>query len=1123
VTRQPSGEELARLERKIARVRLGAVAGAVVAFGAVASLVLVAALLVPERRIAESGSYLPLFLAGLLLCAAALAGAAVGRIARRYRFLELAPELEMGAGLQPGELRGAIELVSPGPGESAELAARHRALIAEALSGRPIRMLARRSHRRARAVRWIGGSLAAAGTIAAAGLARDAPGRTVVSLGALVQPWQVAFPPPASPLRLVAESEEVARGASVAVRVVAPRRGTVRLVWQSAGEAVRAVDLPVDQSTGVARSEIGPVQAVTALWAEDASGEVSDTSTVRPLDPLLLTDLRMEVRYPSHLSRPAELLDRPPSALTLPVGSSLRFAGQTNYPLAAASLIEEDGQGSVPLRTAGRRFAGELVPERSMILEWHLLASDDVPGVRPPPDLELKLVQDTPPEIAIVYPGADTILASEPVLQLVLDVRDDAGIAEVELVSWRSSATGAKATPVLSSLVATGSSGARLVLRPVLDLRGRAMLPGDTLVYFATARDTDPRNPAVSSDTFRARLPSLVELKAMAADRSERLALDMSSISEQAARLAQTSHRAERRMASRRQGGPSAASPGTEQRSGDFGATGDGRQVLDRGEELARRIQEVGLELERLERDLQSSLLSDPSLQRQLRDTELGERLGALTEALRDLDNDALRESVAGLSADLGHFQRQLERSAALMKRVALEQSLGRAAERAAELARQQELAAEGGDVGEAWARREDRLALRAEELDGQVEMLGRRLEDIGLARAAGEARTAARRLSEAAGRMRSAAGNARTAQEGNEERRGGAAAGSREAGEWLWQAAEVLRAARETLAADGKAEALEAVDRAVREALDLALEQGRITREMKGSEVTSEELAGRQAALRRGLGNLLQSLSEAGRKTALLDGRVGPAAAGVATGMEAMADALADGKAGDRGTARNGEQLTESLNELAGRLIASRKAVQTARSATGMEEALEQLARAGRAQAGLNDQAASMFLLLRGGRHMAESLHRLAREQAEIAAALDSAGGRWRELELPGRPAVLATAAEEIARRLATGTLDRETLARQEQLFRRLLDAGRTLEREDPGNRRESFSASQQPPEELPEVEPVSLSGPRYPYPDAEALRGVEHGYRGLILEYFDRLNRQAEIPDQAAGGAER
>jgi hypothetical protein len=162
------------------------------------------------------------------------------------------------------------------------------------------------------------------------------------------------------------------------------------------------------------------------------------------------------------------------------------------------------------------------------------------------------------------------------------------------------------------------------------------------------------------------------------------------------------------------------------------------------------------------------------------------------------------------------------------------------------------------------------------------------------------------------------------------------------------------------------------------------------------------------------------------------------------------------------------------------------------------------------------------LVLLRQAGEQLGMRLERLAREQAATARELDDLAAEPAAGALTARPSELAREAEELGRRMAGGTLDRETLVRQERLFRRLLDAGRSLEKEnrDP-SRREARTASRSRRRAIPELQPGLRSGLRYPYPGEAELRLVDPAYRKLVLDYFDRLNRRpAAAPPLGSDG---
>lgn len=80
---------------------------------------------------------------------------------------------------------------------------------------------------------------------------------------------------------------------------------------------------------------------------------------------------------------------------------------------------------------------------------------------------------------------------------------------------------------------------------------------------------------------------------------------------------------------------------------------------------------------------------------------------------------------------------------------------------------------------------------------------------------------------------------------------------------------------------------------------------------------------------------------------------------------------------------------------------------------------------------------------------------------------------------------------------------------ARQDRLFHRLLDAGRTLEREEYTDERlgERAVARERPAPEALDAELLDGSV-RYPAPTAAQLQGLPAAYRRMVFEYFNRIN---------------
>jgi hypothetical protein len=158
--------------------------------------------------------------------------------------------------------------------------------------------------------------------------------------------------------------------------------------------------------------------------------------------------------------------------------------------------------------------------------------------------------------------------------------------------------------------------------------------------------------------------------------------------------------------------------------------------------------------------------------------------------------------------------------------------------------------------------------------------------------------------------------------------------------------------------------------------------------------------------------------------------------------------------------------------------------------------------------QGAINGQAEGLLAIPSARQGPAEqaAARALARQQRQVARELeelgDAVGGE--------RAALLAREARALADALDAARLDPATLARQQQLFRRLLDAGRSLEREqrEETDRREARAGTAGDAFRPGDAAGRGAAAARFREPTWDELRGLSAEDRRLILEYFRRLN---------------
>ena len=156
--------------------------------------------------------------------------------------------------------------------------------------------------------------------------------------------------------------------------------------------------------------------------------------------------------------------------------------------------------------------------------------------------------------------------------------------------------------------------------------------------------------------------------------------------------------------------------------------------------------------------------------------------------------------------------------------------------------------------------------------------------------------------------------------------------------------------------------------------------------------------------------------------------------------------------------------------------------------------------------QGALNGQLNGLLPMLGPG-SFSEAVMQQLREIAARQRALANEMERLRGMGLQGRPEELAEEARRLADRLDQGQLDRRTLERQQQLFRHMLDAGRSLQSDEEDAERKSETARDHAAS-VPAGTVPREPGLKYPIPKWDQLKALSPAERAMVLDYFRRIN---------------
>ena len=326
--------------------------------------------------------------------------------------------------------------------------------------------------------------------------------------------------------------------------------------------------------------------------------------------------------------------------------------------------------------------------------------------------------------------------------------------------------------------------------------------------------------------------------------------------------------------------------------------------------------------------------------------------------------------------------------------------------------------------------------------------------------------------------------------------------------------AAQAMQEARDAQVQEWKKELTSELDQSVQELLQMARQESALEQQARSGQTTSDQMRGRQSSVQQGVDQANKRLQEAGKKSSLLSGRSQRA---MAEAKQKVGDATRHLSGRDGGSRGSGSQAASSLgeaadalNRAAASLARDRERANGASSASGFAEMLQQMQEMAKRQGSINAQAQGLFSIPggQGSPGAQATAQALARQQRSVAQQLDELG------EAPGasRAAELAREARRLAEALEGGRLDAATLARQEQLFRRLLDAGRSLEKDEreDSERREAKAALGADAFTPENADARGRAASRFREPTWDELRGLTADERRSILEYFKRINAE-------------
>lgn len=439
----------------------------------------------------------------------------------------------------------------------------------------------------------------------------------------------------------------------------------------------------------------------------------SDHFKISVLDHPIVRSLNVEVDPPAYTRQKPLQLSENIGDISSVAGTRGVFRILASAALSKAEIVFslQDSSGtngshathrSYPLAITDSIATGNITFLQSGTYHIELLDQDSVASEHPI-EYTVTISKDLPPQIVIIEPNGRADLPSDLRLDMLTRIHDDYGFSQMRL-GYRVSKskylqidTAYKWIPVPLSNYNTQD----LDVPYIWNLTPLSIGPEDEISYVMEVSDNDAVTGPKSARTpeYTVRVPSVEEIFKRADEQSNKAQRDMNQIKQDALDLQKKVNEALDEM---RQEKPSDLA----KQAQDFSKQKDVQQMIERQKKLNDRVDQVAKELDAMTQSMeQQNALSPETMQKYQELQELFKQIDSpeLKKAMEDLqramqknvDPKQLTEAMKNMKTNEEQFNKAIERTANILKKIQAEQKIDELMKSSAELSKQEQHSAD--------------------------------------------------------------------------------------------------------------------------------------------------------------------------------------------------------------------------------------------------------------------------------------------------------------------------------------------------------------------------------------------------------------------------------------------
>ncbi len=422
---------------------------------------------------------------------------------------------------------------------------------------------------------------------------------------------------------------------------------------------------------GIARKKIKLDESITYQFK--FLDYKTDEFTLVQLEPLYIEALSFHFTYPLYTKLKNET--KTGRQLIAPKGTIIHMQGRASQPLISAQFLLGD---TLSLKCNGKEFFGEFVVDESSTATLYLKASAELKE-----QITIYSIPDMPPLVDIFYPGYNINVPNNMQLDIGIRCSDDYGL--------KSGIFYYKFEEVNKKILALKKGAIEDTLYFQWDLSDLGMLPGDELSYFAEIKDN--AGNINRSKTYYIYFPTMEEIYEEISEKEKFIERDLKDLQSEHTNEIEEVTRIQQKI--------------MKERNLLWADQEKLREVITKEKEILDKIDDWQAEIERTIEKLEEGIFLDQ---------ESIERLQEIARILQEIAPDELKRALENLELALNKKPQDIEKALEDLKKN--QQDLAKVLERTLELLRRYQQEEKLRELAET----AKDLALKAEEMDKSIQ-----------------------------------------------------------------------------------------------------------------------------------------------------------------------------------------------------------------------------------------------------------------------------------------------------------------------------------------------------------------------------------------------------------------